>query len=303
MHPIKENTPIPNPKFLQMRLKSLLYIIPVVLLFSCAKNKLHDHPEWGKYYDAYGIKNAAFIMRDHTHDDTHYYNKAACLRRLLPASTFKIFNSLVALETAVAPDENLVIKWDGIVRRPEWDKDMDMKEAFKVSNLAYYQEIARRVGPAKMQHYLDTAHYGSMAVTSKIDEFWLDNSLKISADEQVGLLKRMYFFELPFSERSQRIVKSLMLREDTLGYKLYYKTGTGIVGDSVIYWVVGFTESRMAIKEPNGSMNKADYRDYPYFFAQNFVIARKDTSQNWFKVRFEIMHQVLKDYGAIPPTK
>ena len=223
------------------------------------------------------------------------------MQRFLPASTFKIFNSLVALETAIAPDDQLVIKWDSVVRMPEWNRDMNMRDAFKVSNVAYYQEIARRIGPARMQHYLDTVNYGNKKMEGRIDEFWLNNSLQISADEQVGFLKRLYFAELPFAERTQRIVKTMMLQEQTPGYNLYYKTGTGIrIGDTVVYWIVGFVERIEHVHEPKGSMNASDVRNYPYFFAQNFSLPKSDNSKDWFKVRVEILKEILKDYGAMP---
>ena len=241
------------------------------------------------------------MLRDNNHESIHYYNKERCLQRFTPASTFKIFNSLAALETAVAPDDQLVIKWDGVARsHPEWNKDMDMREAFKVSNVGYYQEIARRIGQNKLQHYLDTVKYGNAKIGGAVDMFWLDNSLQISADEQTGFVKKLYFAELPFSERTQRIVKTMMLQEQTPAYNLYYKTGTGQVGDKYIYWIVGFTERIEHVKEPEGSMNKSNERNYPYFFAENFEMPVADTSKNWFKVRIDILHDILKDYGALP---
>jgi len=240
------------------------------------------------------------MLRDNNHESVHYYNKERCTKPFLPASTFKIFNSLVALETAVAPDDQLVIKWDSVVRKPEWNKDMNMREAFKVSCVWYYQEVARRIGPARMQHYLDTVKYGNMKMGGRIDNFWLNDSLQITADEQIGFLKRLYFAELPFSERTQRIVKTMMLREETPDYRLYYKTGTGQVGDKYIYWVVGFSEKIEHVKEPKGSMNASDVRNYPYFFAQNFEMPVSDTTKDWFKTRIDIVHEVLKDYGALP---
>ena len=284
-----------------MRINVLFFCLCIVILSSCNRTRIKEHSEWGKYYEQYGIKNACFMLRDNNHESIHYYNKARCMERFLPASTFKIFNSLVALETAIAPDDQLMIKWDSVVRwRPEWNKDMTMREAFKVSNVGYYQEIARRIGPGRMQHYLDTVKYGNMTIAGRIDTFWLNNSLQISADEQTGFVKKLYFTELPFSERTQRIVKTMMLQEQTPTYNLYYKTGTGPVGDKYIYWVVGFVERIEHVKEPAESMNKSDVRNYPYFFAENFEMPKSDTSKDWFKARIELLHTILKDYGAIP---
>lgn len=278
----------------------LLSCLAVVLLSSCSQSRITEHTEWGKFFDNYGIKDAGIILRDNNHESIHYYNKARVSRRVLPASTFKVFLSLVALETAVAPDDQLVIRWDSVKRKPEWDKDMDMREALKTSSEPYFKEIARRIGPSRLQHYLDTVKYGNMLMSGKIDEVWVNNSLQITADEQTGFMKRLYFSELPFSERSQRIVKTLMLHEQTPGYNLYYKTGTGEVGDSVTYWVVGFIERIEHVNEPKESMNKSDVRNYPYFFAENFTMAKSDTSKHWFDVRINILKDVLKDYGAMP---
>ena len=63
-----------------------------------------------------------------------------------------------------------------------------------------------------------------------IDSFWLNNTLKIKPDEQLGLVKKLYFDQLPFFKRTQEIVQSVMLREQNSNYKLYYKTGWGFPG-------------------------------------------------------------------------
>jgi len=278
----------------------ILLLVIVIGISACRDSRVHEKPEWEQFFTEQGIKNGCVMLRDNNHEAVYYYNKERCMQRFLPASTFKIFNSLVALETAVAPDESMVIKWDSVPRMPEWDKDMDMREAFKVSCVPYYQEIARRIGADNMQHYLDTANFGNRNMGGKIDEFWLNDSLQISADEQVGLLKRLYFYELPFAERTQRIVKSMMLQEETPGYKLYYKTGWGVRTQSNVMWIVGFAERIVHMKEDAKSMNKSDLRQYPYFFAINFDAPVSDTTKSWPAVRVEILKKVLKDYGAIP---
>ncbi|HTN46785.1 MAG TPA: penicillin-binding transpeptidase domain-containing protein [Flavipsychrobacter sp.] len=270
-----------------------LFIAIIALLQSCAQSRIHDQEDLGQLFKANGIQDGCFILRDHTHEEVFYYNKERCLKRFAPASTFKIFNSLVGLETAIAPDEQLVIKWDSVNRwNSEWNRDMTMREAFKVSNVGYYQELARRIGKDYLQHYLDTVQYGNKNMRGKMDEFWLNDTLQISADEQLGFVKKLYFDELPFSERSQRIVRSMMLREDTADYKLYYKTGTYLANDTMLCWVVGFVENIVAMKEHDKSMNKGGVRTYPYFFAMNFTVP-DDKSKNWFDVRLKLLHEIL----------
>lgn len=287
-----------------MRYLALSLVLSVLLFSSCRDSRIHDEEKWGKYFREYGIKNGCFILRDNNHEAVHYYNKDRCIQRFAPASTFKIFNSLVGLDIPKVPDEQFVIAWDSIDRgNAEWNKDMNMREAFRVSNIGYYQELARRIGPGYMQHYLDTANYGNRTIAGGIDSFWINNSLQISADEQLGFIKRLYFNELPFSERSQRIVRSMMLREDSSTYKLYHKTGWSVKGDTETLWVVGFIEKVEHVKEHENSMNKSDVRMYPYFFAMNFDIPRNDTSHNWAADRITLLKNILRDFGAIPTYK
>ena len=267
---------------------------------SCRESRIKEHSEWAARFKQYGIDSGCFMLRDHAHESINMYNKERCLQRFTPASTFKIFNSLVALETGVANDDALVIPWDSVQRwSPEWSHDMDMREAFRVSNVPYYQEIARRVGRQNFQHYLDTVQYGNKKIGPKVDEFWLDNSLQISADEQVGFLKKLYFDELPFIVRTQSIVKGMMMREDSANNRLYYKTGSGFTtkGDK-LFWIVGFMEHVLRVKENEKSMNKSGVRNYPYFFALNFEVPKNDSSRNWYEVRTSLLHQLLDDYGA-----
>lgn len=283
---------------------SILFLVAVLLLTaSCRESRIHEHQDWGKFFSEHGIDSACFIIRNNNHESIDYYNKERCLQRFSPASTFKIFNSLVALNIPIAPDEQMVIKWDSVERRPEWNQDLNMRDAFKVSSVPYYQEIARRVGYDYMQHYLDTVQYGNQNAKGRIDEFWLNDTLQISADEQVGFLKRMYFYELPFTERAQRIVRSMMLQEDTDDYKLYYKTGWSAPNgaDKQTVWVVGFVERIEHMKEHKNSMNKSDYRLYPYFFAMNFSLPNDvEDYKKYSNIRLEILKSILKNYGAIP---
>ena len=284
-----------------MRFKLSLFSILVISFSSCRESRLHEEKNWGNHFQQHGITKGCFILRDNNHEAVHYYDKERCLERFSPASTFKIFNSLVALETAVAPDEQLLIKWDSIPRRiSDWNKDMTMREAFKASNVGYYKELARRIGPDNMQHYLDTANYGNKRMGGRIDEFWLNDTLQISADEQLGFVKRLYFNELPFSERTQRIVRSMMLQEETPEYKLYYKTGWAMLPPKQILWVVGYIEKIEHVKEHEKSMNKSDIRMYPYFFAQNFEVPSADSTKEWGKIRIDVLKNVLKDFGAMP---
>ena len=257
-----------------------------LLLCSCSVNRAKIDNSLQKYFDENKVEGC-FAMLNNSDGKVTVYNMSLDTMRFLPASTFKIVNSLIGLETGKITDEKMMIKWDGITRwNADWNKDMDMTEAFKVSCVPYYQEIARRIGKDTMQYWLDSLHYGNMQIGKKIDSFWLDNSLKISPDEQLGLVKRLYFDQLPFQKRTQQIVRDVMLHEDNTQYRLSYKTGWGSdENKNNIGWIVGWVEE-----------NK-----HPYFFVT--MIKTPDSKQDIKAVRMNITKSILKQYGFFEGKK
>jgi beta-lactamase class D len=214
------------------------------LLMACSPNNVTEDKSLKKYFDENNV-TGTFAVFDNGQGNFTIYN----LNRYkdsayLPASTFKIVNSLIGLQTGDIINEKMIIKWDGIKRANEnWNKDLTMEEAFKVSAVPYYQEVAKRIGKDTMQIWLDSIGYGTKKINTTIDSFWLDNSLKITADEQLGLIKKLYFNQLPFSKTTQEIVKRVMIQDQNTNYTLAYKTGLGITENGQqLAWVVGWIE-------------------------------------------------------------
>jgi beta-lactamase class D len=280
--------------------KFLILAMTVLTLFSaCQRDNILTQDQWGPIFKKYGIDSACFELADNNHDMIYIYNLQRASKRFSPASTFKIMNSLIALETNVALDENLIIPWDGVARRPEWDKDMNLREAFKVSCVPYYQALARKIGKVDMQKWIDTVKYGNKRTGPNVDDFWLNDTLQITPDEQVGFIKKLYFDKLPFAQRSQRIVRSLMLQEDSTHYKLYYKTGTQMPLRNnkkvILAWIVGFVEKR---ETQIGVVTKKEETNYkPYFFAMNFETS--DTTMNTMDIRKKLLKEILAERRII----
>ena len=199
-------------------------------------------PEWQAYFQG---NTGAFVLYDLNRNRYARYDPARCATRFLPASTFKILNSLIGLETGVIPDENYVIKWDGThYDIAAWNQDHTLKTAIRDSAVWYYQELARRVGSEKMQHYVDAAGYGNRDISGPLDAFWLEGGLRISADEQVEFLKRLYRGELPFSQRSMDIVKEILVLEQSGDYRFSGKTGSVQRVTPHVGWFVGYLEAK-----------------------------------------------------------
>lgn len=273
------------PNFNGMRLVSFLLAV-VLVLNSCSINNFSIDNNLQQYFDQYKAKGS-FAMFDNAQAQFTIYDSANFRKRYTPASTFKIVNSLIGLETGKIFDEKMIIKWDGVVREnQEWNKDMNMEEAFKVSSVPYYQEVARRIGKDTMQYWLDSIKYGNMQIGTAVDSFWLNNQLKISPDEQLGLVKRLYFEQLPFQKRTQQIVRKVMLQEDNSLYKLAYKTGWGFdeKGDNV-GWIVGWIEENR----------------HPYFFV--LLVQSPDRNYDMRTNRLALLKAILKHYDFMQGKK
>jgi beta-lactamase class D len=164
----------------------------------------------------------------------------------LPASTFKIPNSLIALETGVVgdPDKD-VFKWDGVVRSIEaWNHDLTMRQAIAVSAVPVYQEIARRIGIERMQKYVDLLEYGNRDIGGGIDQFWLTGNLRIDPFQQIDFVDRLRRGALPVSKRSQDLVRDILPVTKVGDAVIRAKSGLlgAEIGKPSLGWLVGWAE-------------------------------------------------------------
>ena len=164
----------------------------------------------------------------------------------LPASTFKIPNSLIALETGVVEDPDKdVFKWDGIKRSIEaWNKDHTLRTAIAASAVPVYQEIARRIGQERMQKYVDLFEYGNRNIGGGIDQFWLTGELRIDPVRQVDFVDRLRRGVLPISKRSQELVRDILPVTSVGDATIRAKSGLlgAELGKPSLGWMVGWAE-------------------------------------------------------------
>lgn len=162
----------------------------------------------------------------------------------LPASTFKIPNSLIALETGVVgdPDKD-VFKWDGVTRGIEaWNRDHTLRSAIAASAMPVYQEIARRIGAERMQKYLDLFDYGNRDIGGGIDQFWLTGNLRIDPVQQVDFVDRLRRGALPVSKRSQDLVRDILPVTKVGDSVIRAKSGLTGPDRGSLGWMVGWAE-------------------------------------------------------------
>jgi beta-lactamase class D len=246
--------------------------------------------DFKRHFQELGVEGSILIY-DLNANRVYEHNPQRNATAFLPSSTFKILNSLIALETKTIPDEIAVLTWDGLQRQiPEWNRDLNMKEAFKRSAIWFYQVLARRVGHPQMQKWVTQAGYGNQKIGSPDDiaQFWLEGDLRITPQEQIQFLRRLQNNDLPFSKRSLSIVKDMMILEKTPEYTIRGKTGwvglgsmgTVLPGTAQVGWYVGYLEKA----------------EKPYFFATNIDIRNDKTDP---PARLELTRRCLKDLALL----
>jgi beta-lactamase class D len=198
----------------------------------------------GVFKEKFGDNKGCMIIYNITDDVYLMYNPLQCSKRFPPCSTFKIFNSLVALETGVHKDENSLLKYDGSPQfLEEWKKDHTLASAMKDSVVWYYQKTAAMIGEKRMQEYLDKTGYGNRDMSGGLTTFWLGSTLLISAEEQTAFLVKLVRNELPFGKHATDTVKKIMTLSSGKDFQFAGKTGSSYKNKKwVLGWFVGFVK-------------------------------------------------------------
>lgn len=243
-----------------------------------------DYPEFNYLLDSFNLEGSILVF-DSENEVCYSNNFQWANEGHLPASTFKIPNSIIALETGVIENDSSILHWNGEKRALKvWEKDLKFYEAFRVSCVPCYQEIARKIGYDRMRSWLEKLDYPGMTFSAEeIDKFWLEGDSRISQMQQIDFLKRFYFSELPVSRETETIVKQIMQVEKTDRYTLSGKTGWGIRDGKNNAWYVGFLETQ----------------DNVWFFATNVVPKEGFNMDNFTQARIEITKAALKRMGLM----
>jgi len=279
--------------------QSIFGLLLIALLFSCSTKRKDNHlsskndevlvrQDFKKYFDQCNVDGAIAIYDNKNHkwivSDT-----VATKKETLPASTFKIINLLIALETKTIASENDIVKWPGSTDtikydyRPNIYHDISVKEAFEVSAGWAFIELAKKIGKDNYKKYLSLCHYGNVNLSQTDPDFWNFGAFGISPINQVEFLKNFYDEKLPFSKRNIDIVKKVMITEQNQDYSIHSKTGWTRENDINTGWWVGYLENK------NGT----------YFFATPLLQDRKLNAANFGNCRKEITKSVFRDLNII----
>lgn len=229
-----------------------------------------------------------FVLLNGTTNKVTVLSEKLSKTPLAPCSTFKIPNTVFALEAGVAKDSTYAIPYDPKTNPPQkwwpdkWDRDHSLKSAFANSVVWFYQSVAKKIDSQRMKSFLEKANYGNQDISGGIDQFWLSSSLKISPIDQVYFLKNLFEGKLPFKKSSIDVLRDISIEESTKNFTLRGKTGTCRLkqGGFGAWWI--------------GAVTKKD--NTPYYFA--IYIEGEDFS-GVNKDRKNIGRKLLKKNGVL----
>ncbi|MBE0645807.1 MAG: class D beta-lactamase [Bacteroidetes bacterium] len=254
-----------------------------LLLLTALMLPLHGGGDPERHFREAGVKGS-FLLCELDGDSCLRINPERCAQRFIPASTFKILNSMIALEYGAVNGLDDTLRWDGTRYSIEsWNQHQCMRDAFQRSCVWFYQELARRIGEKRMKAAVTAVGYGNTDIGGGIDRFWLDGALRVSSEEQLSFLRRLWKEDLPFSVDVQRTVKELMVLERTDAYTLRGKTGTAMRSDDIVGWLVGFL----------------DRGDHVYVYVLNLELPDTDDLSGFLKIRYDLLRTLLHDQGLI----
>ncbi|MBN1757354.1 MAG: class D beta-lactamase [Chitinispirillaceae bacterium] len=263
----------------------IMLTIPVFLLAAVPMAFPEENVMEMDFSDLFEKHEGTVVVYDATADRYFVHNRKRSETRFTPFSTFKIPNSLIALETGILKDTDTEFFWDTTKYPPEewwpqqWNGTHTMRTAITYSVVPFYREIATRVGGKRMKAYVTKFRYGNADISSGNDNFWLNGSLAISAWEQIDFLVRFYGNALGVGKETTKAVKDILVQEKGSGYTLSAKTGGGSPlkdrPDRALGWYVGYVE-----KEKN-----------VWFFALNI---EGNNFADIKDLRIDVTRQVLK---------
>lgn len=269
-----------------------IWMVCCAILFwttSCYDVRIKEHPEWDAIFKSHQIEKGTFEYYDNNKEIAHYNNSSFHTDTLVPGAIFNLLHAVIALETGIAPTEQYGMALDSTQQGTT-----TLVAAMEQNNEAFFSALALKIGEKQMQHALDTVRYGNKAINKQLNAFWENGSLKISPDEMVGFMKRLYHNTLPFNDRAQRIARGMMHKEIEGDYsKYYYQAIVPKDEKTQIVWVVGFIEVLNRLKHVETKKEQAI--PHPYFFTLCFET--QDLQKDWYKESLVLLDTFINKEG------
>jgi beta-lactamase class D len=246
-------------------------------IVSCSVNKARKDDELKVFFDQQQVEGC-FTMLDNATGEVTVYNLEADTIRYAPGTTVDILTSLIGLETGAIPDENFSV--------PSQDSlNLSIRDAFTQMKKTSYQWAAQQIGADTYQSWIDSLGYGNKQLGLLTDSVWPNNALRISADEQLGLMKRLYFDQLPFRKSVQETTREWMKVEDNSAFRLHGRMAAIPSSKESLGWFVGWIEENRHV----------------YFFTT--LVRKNGNHASLDSVAQQVSRSILKHYGFFEGKK
>jgi len=204
--------------------------------------RVEEEPEFARFFREVGADGTMAILHTRQNRLT-LVNRPRSAVAFAPGATFEIVNLLAALDCGAIESERTAFVWDRVKReREEWNRDLSLAAAFRVSAPWVDELIAARVGAARLRDYVARFDYGNREIGGDIARLWRGTTLRISALEQLDFLARLYRGALPVAKRAEAIVKEVLIVEQTGDAVIHAKTALPLRGAPNVGWSAGWVE-------------------------------------------------------------
>lgn len=260
-------------------------IITIILTFWASTSL--GQTQFQSIYDSLGVEGSTTIY-DYKNKKWYFTDQQDAEIKSLPASTFKILNSLILLENKILKDENEIYKWDKLpkshfgVRINAWEQDTDLKSAYQNSTVWFYEKASQHIKRDTYKKTLRKISYGNNVLNQEDVDFWNYGDFAISPKNQVEFLIKLYENKLPFSHRNIHTVKQLMVSENNVNYIFRDKTGWTQRHGKDIGWWVGYLETKENV----------------FFFATRLTKDINEDNPNFMRGRMEVTKKILKEINS-----
>ncbi|MGI9138747.1 MAG: class D beta-lactamase [Sediminibacterium sp.] len=246
---------------IQQILKAAIFI---VFVYACSPNNVKSDNAIAKLMDSAGMQGSFALLENGTeqftiHNLSRYKDSAVA-----PNATFYLIPTLIGLDKGLINAHDSTLKLN------------DSSDLFR--------NLISKMGRQTILQTLDSLHYGKGIASADSTHYWENGSLVITPDEQLGLIKRIYFKELFFQKKSQETLKKMILMEDNSNYRLSYIVGADTTSKKNAAWVLGYVEENQ----------------HPYFFVLNTNAPKSEALVN---DNIVLLKKILLQQGFLKGTR
>lgn len=260
----------------------------ILYLLLLSSGTVYGQVNYKQVFKKYDVEGSITIYHQNKRNWL-YSDSLDATRETLPGSSFKLINSCIALETGAIRTENELIKWDGKnsslygQKMNDWNKDSDLKVAYKNSNNWFFTELAKKIGRKDYFSFLKSCNYGNLNLSEKGDDFWNTGPFGISPKGQINFMRVFISEQLPFSPRTFRVVKELMNTEKTSVHLLADISGWTKTAGKDLAWEIGCVQMNNNV----------------YYFATRITKPVNRKNPDFSKAAKEITINILRQIKAI----